>query len=275
MCSRISSTATYVVEITSLQSLAFLMPQPAASMGTVEEAEVLRLRADAALCVVPLISRVVSNCADRAVIVADVVTRWLAWPDTARKHCRRSDLSGISGLESFAADYVDGVEQGADSVFDGDRPAPEEVVEQAIFKCWQQHLQQLKEDHAAAAAWIGREGTPWPNERLRRARLATPCPACGGRSMCRQALAEAVNERVRDRTGRAGSMDSGHIGKLERGLYHWPRAYYREALRWVLGVTSDLDLGFVCVRRTRLRAVPAARSDFSPVVEIHQQARSD
>jgi hypothetical protein len=44
---------------------------------------------------------------------------------------------------------------------------------------------------------------------------------------------------------RAGVLDANHVGKLERGVIGWPRAHHRAALRAVLGVATDRDLGFV------------------------------
>lgn len=62
--------------VNRLHSAAFLIPHPGLRAGAVEEVEVLRLQAEAALSIVPLISRVVPSCDDRAVIVAEVTGRF-------------------------------------------------------------------------------------------------------------------------------------------------------------------------------------------------------
>jgi hypothetical protein len=89
-----------------------------------------------------------------------------------------------------------------------------------------------------------------PNTTLRQVRERTPSPANPGEHLTRQELAELVNGHVAALIERAGVLDANHIGKLERGVIGWPRAHHRAALRAVLGVASDRDLGFT-------RPVPA------------------
>ncbi|PZF79832.1 hypothetical protein C1I92_29185 [Jiangella anatolica] len=74
--------------------------------------------------------------------------------------------------------------------------------------------------------------------------------------MSRQELADRVNAHLFDRTGRLHELDDNYIGKLERGIIRWPQAAYRDALRVILGATSDRDLGFVNTRR--LQSAPVA-----------------
>ncbi|WP_338596762.1 hypothetical protein [Saccharopolyspora sp. SCSIO 74807] len=62
--------------------------------------------------------------------------------------------------------------------------------------------------------------------------------------MTRQELAEAVNAQVYRLTEKLTEIDANHIGKWERGDFRWPAAHYRQALRHVLNVDSDLELGF-------------------------------
>ena len=62
--------------------------------------------------------------------------------------------------------------------------------------------------------------------------------------MSRQELAEAVNAHVFEHTGRVVCVDGCYIGRLERGKSWWPSPDYRAALRAVLGVATDAELGF-------------------------------
>lgn len=68
--------------------------------------------------------------------------------------------------------------------------------------------------------------------------------------MTRQELAEAVNDHVFRATGRFGAADARHVGRWERGVTTWPAARYRAALRAVLNVATDAELGFRRPSRT-------------------------
>ncbi|NYH79905.1 hypothetical protein FHR84_003254 [Actinopolyspora biskrensis] len=68
--------------------------------------------------------------------------------------------------------------------------------------------------------------------------------------MTRQELADAVNVQVYRMSGEITTIDDNHIGKWERGDIRWPAARYRAALRALLDVATDADLGF---RRSRGR----------------------
>ncbi|WNV88262.1 helix-turn-helix domain-containing protein [Umezawaea sp. Da 62-37] len=81
---------------------------------------------------------------------------------------------------------------------------------------------------------------PVPNNLLRAARYAA--------DLTQGQLAERANALFEAATGRGGAMDDNYIGKLERGLHRWPNHGYRAALRAVLEVTSDRDLGFASPR---------------------------
>lgn len=85
---------------------------------------------------------------------------------------------------------------------------------------------------------------PEVNELLRAARLRLESPSAPGLSMTRQELAEAVNTQVHRTTGKITAADANHIGKWERGIICWPAAYYRAALRALLDVGSDAEIGF-------------------------------
>lgn len=90
-----------------------------------------------------------------------------------------------------------------------------------------------------------------PNDRLRRARLTTPSPSRAGRPMSRQELAEAVNAHVYYTTGRVSALNAHYVGRLERGLRRFPNVDYRAGFRAVLGVGTDVELGFLEPRRQR------------------------
>lgn len=89
------------------------------------------------------------------------------------------------------------------------------------------------------------------NELLIEARLRMESPGAPGQSMTRRELADAVNDQVFRATSKRGAVDERHVGKWERGETTWPRKHYRAALRAVLNVATDAELGF----RTPHRAV--------------------
>ncbi|MCE6997311.1 tetratricopeptide repeat protein [Saccharothrix sp. S26] len=84
---------------------------------------------------------------------------------------------------------------------------------------------------------------------LRAARERARSREHAGEHLSRQELAELVNAHLWDRHGRRAELDAHYVAKLERGVIRWPNAEYREAFRAVLGVASDVELGFVNLRR--------------------------
>ncbi|MCE6993797.1 XRE family transcriptional regulator [Saccharothrix sp. S26] len=71
-------------------------------------------------------------------------------------------------------------------------------------------------------------------------------------------LADLANAQVEAATGRIGAMDADYVGKLERGVHRWPHRSYRDALRVVLDVATDRELGFFSTR-SRLATVASPR----------------
>jgi tetratricopeptide (TPR) repeat protein len=66
-----------------------------------------------------------------------------------------------------------------------------------------------------------------------------------GYPLSRTELAEAVNEYVGERTGREYvALDARAVGRYERGEVRWPQGIYREALRKILRIETDAELGF-------------------------------
>jgi hypothetical protein len=82
------------------------------------------------------------------------------------------------------------------------------------------------------------------NAALRAARERLSSRLVPGESMTRAELAEAVNAWLWEHTGRRFELDDHLIGKWERGVVRQPIRQYRVALRAVLGVDTDAELGF-------------------------------
>lgn len=91
---------------------------------------------------------------------------------------------------------------------------------------------------------MGDNPVPAGNRRLTAARTHIESPGTPGQSMTRQELAEAVNDHVLRATGTPGAVDARHVGRWERGVTKWPAARYRAALRAILDVATDTELGF-------------------------------
>jgi len=82
------------------------------------------------------------------------------------------------------------------------------------------------------------------NAALRSARERLPSRLAPDEPMTRAELADAVNAWLWQTTGRRFELDDHLIGKWERGVVQYPIREYRAALRAVLGVDSDTELGF-------------------------------
>lgn len=91
-----------------------------------------------------------------------------------------------------------------------------------------------------------------PNEKLRGRRLALPSAADAARPMSRAELAERVNLHLWRTNDREPCLDADAVARHERGVVRWPNAQYREALRTVLGVGTDAELGFYPTPRGRV-----------------------
>jgi hypothetical protein len=94
-----------------------------------------------------------------------------------------------------------------------------------------------------------------PNTVLRDLRERTSSSRYPGECLSRQELAEKVNSHLWTAHRQRVEVDAGYIGKLERGVIRWPGGSYREALRAILRVSTDAELGF---GNTRRPAVPVA-----------------
>ncbi|MGH8964167.1 MAG: transcriptional regulator, partial [Actinomycetes bacterium] len=83
-----------------------------------------------------------------------------------------------------------------------------------------------------------------PDHALRAARERMPSRLAPGEPMTRAELADAVNAWLWKETDRRFDLDDHLIGKWERGVVRQPIRQYRVALRAVLGVDTDTELGF-------------------------------
>jgi hypothetical protein len=83
-----------------------------------------------------------------------------------------------------------------------------------------------------------------PNHALRAARERMHSRLAPGEPMTRAELADAVNAWLWKETDRRFELDDHLIGKWERGVVRQPIREYRAALRAVLGVDTDTELGF-------------------------------
>jgi hypothetical protein len=97
--------------------------------------------------------------------------------------------------------------------------------------------------------------------------------------MSRRELAEAATEWVRATTGKTVALDAHYVAKMERGAVARPSEHYRAALRAVLGVASDADLGFPDQNARELALVPRvdvlARHRVNDVEEVLMSAASE
>jgi transcriptional regulator with XRE-family HTH domain len=96
------------------------------------------------------------------------------------------------------------------------------------------------------------------NDELERARCRRLSPSGSGRPMSRQELADEANTWLAVHYPREAPFDRNYIGKLERGKHRWPSEGKRAALRHVLRVESDQELGFFINRQWRAAERPGS-----------------
>ena len=89
------------------------------------------------------------------------------------------------------------------------------------------------------------------NKQLRAARQRTASLTSPDVCLSRQELAELVNAWVWDHHEKMVEHSANWIGQLESGKILWPGKVSREALRAILGVSTDAALGFVNARSAR------------------------
>ncbi len=89
------------------------------------------------------------------------------------------------------------------------------------------------------------------NKQLRAARERTASLTSPEVCLSRQELAELVNAWVWEHHEKMVEHSANWVGQLERGKIRWPGKVSREALRAILGVSTDAALGFVNARSAR------------------------
>jgi len=89
------------------------------------------------------------------------------------------------------------------------------------------------------------------NNQLRAARERTASLTSPDVCLSRQELAELVNAWAWDHHEKLLEHSANWVGQLERGKIRWPGKVSREALRAILGVSTDAALGFVNARSAR------------------------
>jgi transcriptional regulator with XRE-family HTH domain len=89
------------------------------------------------------------------------------------------------------------------------------------------------------------------NDLLRVARQRTASLTSPDMGLSRQELAELVNTWAWDHHEKMLDHSANWVGQLERGKIRWPGKVSREALRAILGVSTDAALGFVNARSAR------------------------
>jgi hypothetical protein len=97
------------------------------------------------------------------------------------------------------------------------------------------------------------------NDQLRAARERISSSTCPDERLSRKELADLVNAYIWHRHKRMVELDASYFGKLERGVIRWPNELYREALRAVLEVSTDAELGFSNSRRPVVKVVGVNR----------------
>lgn len=106
------------------------------------------------------------------------------------------------------------------------------------------------------------------NAPLRTARERTASPAHPDECLSRAELASLVNAYIAQHHQRIVEIDANYVGKLERGIIRWPAALYREALRAILGVSSDAAIGLSNPRRAVVKIVGVDRQKFLRVAAL-------
>ncbi len=89
------------------------------------------------------------------------------------------------------------------------------------------------------------------NDVFRAARQRTASLTSPDVCLSRQELAELVNTWAWDHHEKMLEHSANWVGQIERGKIRWPSIVSREALRAILGVSTDAALGFVNARSAR------------------------
>ncbi|MGH3622557.1 MAG: hypothetical protein ACRDQ5_12310, partial [Sciscionella sp.] len=85
-------------------------------------------------------------------------------------------------------------------------------------------------------------------------------------------VAEAVNAWLWASAGRRYEISGNYISRMERGNVRWPNAAYRSALRHVLGVATDAELGLRNTRRSATVLAPTAGRAHPAITSVDMEA---
>jgi hypothetical protein len=100
------------------------------------------------------------------------------------------------------------------------------------------------------------------NDRFRAARERTASLTYPDEGLSRRELADLVNAYIWDHHHEMVALDANYLGKIERGIIRWPSKLYREALRAILGASTDSALGFINPRRAVVKLENVRRKQF-------------
>jgi hypothetical protein len=100
------------------------------------------------------------------------------------------------------------------------------------------------------------------NDRFRAARERTASLTHPDEGLSRRELADLVNAYIWDHHHEMVALDANYLGKIERGIICWPSKLYREALRAILGASTDTALGFINPRRAVVKLENVDRKQF-------------
>ncbi|MBV9141570.1 MAG: XRE family transcriptional regulator [Pseudonocardiales bacterium] len=92
---------------------------------------------------------------------------------------------------------------------------------------------------------------PTSNGQFREARARTASLTHPTEGLSRQELAELVNDWIWKHHRTRVYFTANYVGKIEQGIIRWPGIMCREALREILSVSADAELGFVNARARR------------------------
>lgn len=96
-------------------------------------------------------------------------------------------------------------------------------------------------------------GQSMTNETFRRLRF--------DREWTQEELADRLCYYLEGTTGRRPGIDANWVSRLERGRITWPNKEFRRALRTVLRVATDAELGLFCKRTRRDKAEEVDKSN--------------
>jgi hypothetical protein len=115
------------------------------SLDSSNDLEILRLQVEAALTIMPIISKPIAFQDDQMAIIADVVDYWMALPQDSRSSYLGIGAPERSGLTYFTWEYIDVVEFKLDLSQGGGLQIPEiRPAKHLLFERWLDRLDVVK-----------------------------------------------------------------------------------------------------------------------------------